>query len=101
MIEMDRNTIAIGIDHGWANMKTVHTVFTSGVKEITTEPALFSNILEFNGKYYKIGGTRLEVKADKVQDDNYYLLTLAAVAKELKIRGQRKAHEICIMELHM
>lgn len=21
---MDKNTIAIGIDHGWANMKTVH-----------------------------------------------------------------------------
>lgn len=96
---MDRSTIAIGIDHGWANMKTVHTVFTSGVKEITTEPALFSNILEFNGKYYKIGGTRLEVKADKVQDDNYYLLTLAAVAKELKIRGQRKAHVLLAVGL--
>ncbi|MCI8563954.1 MAG: plasmid segregation actin-type ATPase ParM, partial [Lachnospiraceae bacterium] len=34
---MDKNTIVIGIDHGWANMKTVSHLFTSGVKEITTE----------------------------------------------------------------
>ena len=96
---MDRNTIAIGIDHGWANMKTVHTVFTSGVKEITTEPALFSNVLEYRGKYYKIGGSRLEVKKNKVSDDNYYLLTLAALAKELKQRGQKNAHVLLAVGL--
>ncbi|MDE6626311.1 MAG: ParM/StbA family protein [Lachnospiraceae bacterium] len=96
---MDRNTIAIGIDHGWANMKTVHTVFTSGVKEITTEPALFSNVLEYRGKYYKIGGSRLEVKKNKVSDDNYYLLTLAALAKELKGRGQKNAHVLLAVGL--
>ncbi len=96
---MDRNTIAIGIDHGWANMKTVHTVFTSGVKEITTEPALFSNVLEYRGKYYKIEGSRLEVKKNKVSDDNYYLLTLAALAKELKQRGQKNAHVLLAVGL--
>lgn len=96
---MDRNTIAIGIDHGWANMKTVHTVFASGVKEITTEPALFSNVLEYRGKYYKIGGSRLEVKKNKVSDDNYYLLTLAALAKELKQRGQKNAHVLLAVGL--
>lgn len=96
---MDRNTIAIGIDHGWANMKTVHTVFTSGVKEITTEPALFSNVLEYRGKYYKIGGSRLEVKKNKVSDDNYYLLTLEALAKELKQRGQKNAHVLLAVGL--
>lgn len=99
VIGMDRNTIAIGIDHGWANMKTVHTIFTSGVKEITTEPALFSNVLEYRGKYYKIGSSRLEVKKNKVSDDNYYLLTLAAVAKELKQRGHKKAHVLLAVGL--
>ena len=82
-----------------ANMKTVHTVFTSGVKEITTEPALFSNVLEYRGKYYKIGSSRLEVKKNKVSDDNYYLLTLAAVAKELKQRGHKKAHVLLAVGL--
>lgn len=88
---MDKNTIVIGIDHGWANMKTASYLFTSGVKEITTEPALYEDVLEWEEKFYKIGGKRLDVKRDKVQDDNYYLLTLAALAKELEKRHQRNA----------
>ena len=49
---MDKNTVVIAIDHGWSNMKTVHETFTSGIREITTEPALFENVLEKDGKYY-------------------------------------------------
>ena len=45
----------IGIDHGWSMMKTVTQVFVTGVKEITTTPALFGDVLEYDGKYYKIG----------------------------------------------
>ena len=78
------NTKVVPIDHGWANMKTEQDVFTSGVSEITTEPALFNDVLEYNNKYYKIGGKRLEVKEDKVHDDNYYLLTLVATAMTLE-----------------
>ena len=88
----DRKNEIIGIDHGWSNMKTVNCVFTSGVKEITTEPALFDNVVELEGKYYKVGGKRLEVKDTKVTDENYYILTLAAIAKELDRRGQRRAN---------
>lgn len=80
---MDKNTVVIAIDHGWSNMKTVHETFTSGIREITTEPALFENVLEKDGKYYKVGSERLKVKDSKVEDENYYLLSLAATAKEL------------------
>ena len=89
---MDNKIEVIGVDHGWSGMKTVHEVFTSGCKEISTEPAFAENVLEFAGKYYKIGSRRLEVKDTKVTDENYYMLTLAAVAKELKIRGRKTAH---------
>lgn len=89
---MDKNTIVLGIDHGWANMKTFHEVFTSGVKEISTAPAMYNDTLEYNGKIYKIGGKRLEVKSTKVEDDNYYHLTLAAIAKELAFRRINKAN---------
>lgn len=89
---MDKNTIVLGIDHGWANMKTFHEVFTSGVKEISTAPAMYNDTLEYNGKIYKIGGKRLEVKSTKVEDDNYYHLTLAAIAKELAFRHINKAN---------
>lgn len=76
----------VGIDHGWSLMKTVHSIFTAGVKEITTEPALKDNLLLYKGKYYRVGGKRLEVKPAKVTDETYYLLTLAAIGKELKYR---------------
>ena len=56
-------------------------------KEITTTPALFGDVLEYEGKFYKVGTVRQEVKDTKVEDDSFYLLTLAAVAKELKRRG--------------
>lgn len=64
-------------------MKTIGSVFISGVKEISTEPALYDNLLEYEGKYYKIGGERFEVKETKVTDENYYLLTLAAMADKM------------------
>ncbi len=96
---MDKSTIVIGIDHGWSGMKTVHEVFTSGCKEISTEPAFTENLLEYGGKYYKIGSKRLEVKDTKVTDENYYMLTLAAVAKELKIRGKKTAHVLLAVGL--
>ena len=89
---MDKNTVVIAIDHGWSNMKTVHETFTSGIREITTEPALFENVLEKDGKYYKVGSERLKVKDSKVEDDNYYLLSLAATAKELERLGKRTAN---------
>lgn len=89
---MDKHIEVIGIDHGWSNMKTVSQVFTTGVKEISTEPAFFDNVVEWNGVYYKIGGKRLEVRDTKVENDNFYLLTLASVAKELNRRGMRNTN---------
>jgi len=80
--KMNNKLEVIGIDHGWSMMKTVTQVFVTGVKEITTTPALFGDVLEYDGKYYKIGTVRQEVKDTKVEDDSFYLLTLAAVAKE-------------------
>ena len=47
--------------------------------------------MELEGKYYKVGGKRLEVRDTKVENDNFYLLTLAAVAKELNRRGMKDA----------
>ena len=56
------------------------------------EPALFENVLEKDGKYYKVGSERLKVKDSKVEDENYYLLSLAATAKELDRLGKRTAN---------
>lgn len=89
---MDKHIEVIGIDHGWSNMKTVSNIFTTGVKEMSTEPAFSDNVVKWKGVYYKIGGKRLEVKNTKVENDNFYLLTLASVAKELNRRGMRESN---------
>ena len=88
---MNNKLEVIGIDHGWSMMKTISQVFVTGVKEITTTPALFGDVLEYEGKFYKVGTVRQEVKDTKVEDDSFYLLTLAAVAKELERRGLAEA----------
>ncbi len=78
---MDKNTVVIAIDHGWSNMKTVHETFTSGIREITTEPALFENVLEKGGKYYKVGSERLKVKDSKVKyEKKQYHITIERIS---------------------
>lgn len=81
----------IGIDHGWSQMKTNSAVFSSGIREILTEPAFYDDVLEFDGRFYKVGTSREAVMENKVENDDYYFLTLAAIAKELEIRGKREA----------
>ena len=95
---MNNKLEVIGIDHGWSMMKTISQVFVTGVKEITTTPALFGDVLEYEGKFYKVGTVRQEVKDTKVEDGSFYLLTLAAVAKELKRRGLAEA-KVCSLSM--
>lgn len=83
--------LIIGIDHGFGNMKTRNTVFRTGVKAFQDVPTFGTDILEYGGMYYLIGEGHKPFAADKAVDQDYYILTLAAVAKELKARGQREA----------
>ena len=82
--QMENRLEIIAIDHGWSNIKTVNTVFSTAVNQIANEPGIFDNILQYEGKFYSVGGKRLEVKDNKVTDESFYLLTLAAMAKEQK-----------------
>lgn len=88
---MNRNVEIIAIDHGWSHIKTRSIVFVSGVEE-NVSPTFFDNVLEYNGKFYNIGGKRIEVKNTKVDNNDFYLLTLAAIAKELKNRNLTDAN---------
>lgn len=82
----------IGIDHGWSKIKTVNSVIATGVKKITTRPALPNNIVYWGGEAYEVGGDRLEVRENKVSDSNFRILTNAAIGKEMKSRGLKSAH---------
>ena len=76
-------------------MKTISQVFVTGVKEITTTPALFGDVLEYEGKFYKVGTVRQEVKDTKVEDDSFYLLTLAASCSSGIAEAGRGEKAIC------
>lgn len=86
------NIEIIGIDHGWSMVKTATQVFPTGVKEIANEPPMRNDILEYDGRFYSIGERRLEVRDGKTENENFYLLTLAAIAKELRKRGKQEAN---------
>lgn len=89
----------IAIDHGWSAIKTPNTTFVAGVREMSTEPALSDKVLVWQERYYRIGSERLEVQENKVANDNYYLLTMAAIAEELKLCGRTKANVILAVGL--
>jgi len=74
----------IAVDHGFSQMKTPHHVFTSGINEASIGLPSFMDILHFNGINYQVGGKRIDHNRDKTTNDDYYLLTLAAIAREIK-----------------
>ena len=76
--------VVIGIDHGYGNMKTANCCFLTDVMKSDTEPSFIGDLLQWNGKYYSIGVGHKEFTADKFNDEDYYVLTLAAIARELR-----------------
>jgi plasmid segregation protein ParM len=80
------NTIIIGIDHGYGNIKTATCCFKTGVTAYDKEPTFKENLLIWQDRYYLIGEDHKEFSADKMHDMDYYVLTLAAIARELNTR---------------
>ena len=89
---INNKPVIIGIDHGYGNIKTAHTCFRTGVSAYDKEPTFKSDMLIFEDRYYIIGDEHKEFTADKMTDPDYYILTLAAVARELNIRGMTEAN---------
>ena len=71
------------MDHGYAAMKTVHGSFPSGLVAYEHEPYTQKNVLEYGGTYYVVGSGRQPLQKDKTRTEDYYLLTLAAIAREI------------------
>lgn len=78
----------IGIDHGYYAIKARHFSFLAGIAVYSHEPYTLQNTLEYGGKFYVCGTGRQPILRNKTENDNYYLLTLAAIAREIKQRGE-------------
>ena len=76
--------IIIGVDHGYGNIKTANHCFRTGILGYDSEPLFTGDMLTYNGRYYLIGEEHKEFIAEKIKDEDYYLLTLVALAKELE-----------------
>ncbi|MDL2218014.1 ParM/StbA family protein [Christensenellaceae bacterium OttesenSCG-928-M15] len=76
----------IGVDHGYAATKTANFAFPSGVVAFDTCPPVQSGLLEIEGKYFVIGTGRQPLLKNKTANENYRMLTYAAIARELYSR---------------
>jgi plasmid segregation protein ParM len=88
------NTKIIGIDHGYGNMKTANFCFKTGIAAYDSEPLFTKDMLVYDGRYYLIGEGHKEFVPDKIKDEDYYILTLVAIAKELKAENLTEANVI-------
>ncbi len=91
MKELKNGIKIIGIDHGYGNIKTASTVTPTGISASSTEPVFAGNILHYDGMYYRMGEGHKEFVADKVTDNDFYLFTLMAIARELTQFGLNEA----------
>ena len=82
----DKSPIILGVDHGYGNIKTANFCFHTSVDQYETRPDFARHALEYNDHFYVIGEGHKEYRSDKMKDDDHYLLTLAAIARELNLR---------------
>ena len=89
--------VKIALDHGWSSIKGEHIFMETLVSPVDYTPLTNSGLLEYRGKKYIIGQGRLGKQATKTENDNYFLLTLAGIAKEL---GYQRLEKTTHVELY-
>lgn len=79
--------ILIGVDNGNANTKTQNHNFVSGLTKHDVRPPMAQDLISYDGSFYTLSNKRSIYKRDKTVDDNTYILTLFAIAKEILSRN--------------
>ena len=84
--------VVIAIDHGYGNIKTPTFIFPACVTPCDKDmPLALDDILTYDGKRYAIGSGHKEFRQEKIMDEDYFILTLAAIGKELHHRQLTQA----------
>lgn len=88
----------ISVDHGNKQIKTVRKVFTSGLRRSDTRP-IGGDILEYEGMYYTLTDQRIPFTWDKSGSEDFFILTLFAIAYEILAQDRYVQDEICDLNL--
>lgn len=88
----------IPVDHGNRNMKTEQFIFTSGLVESDSRPAL-GEYLYYDGRYYALTEQRIPYMRDKTADDRFFILTLFGIAMEAEKQALCKEDTILQVSL--
>lgn len=94
-----KKLLVVGVDHGFSMMKTPHATFENGVEKLGGEATLSNNTLIYEGDHNKVGEGRLPMMQTKTENENYFLLTLASIAKEMDVYQQSEADVILAVGL--
>lgn len=82
--------IIIAVDQGNYNVKSFGpgkgtTPFPTGLNHHgDVPPPIITGSIMFNGQYYSNTHDRLQTRRDKTEDEDYFILTLVAIANEIK-----------------
>lgn len=93
--------VCIAVDQGNFNVKSVGPTnstkpFPTGLNHHgTVPPPLTVGSVMVNDQYYSITNDRLQARRDKTSDEDYFVLTLAAIANELQAAFPGGTEYIC------
>lgn len=91
--------VKVALDHGWSSIKGEHIFMETSVVPVDYTPLTNHGLLEYKGQKYIIGQGRLGKQATKTENDNYFLLTLVGIAKELQCQGNEQAEQWNYMQV--
>lgn len=83
--------LIVAVDAGYGNMKTANCAFPTGLTVYQEKPYFTENLLIYNDRFYIIGSGHKEFTSQKIMDEDYYVLTLAAIARELNTQHRTSA----------
>ena len=82
----------IAIDHGNYAIKSADgDSFVSGLSQHSVPPPLATDTIEWDGKFWTLTESRIPYMKDKTKDDRFFILSLFAIARELKEQGEMLA----------
>ena len=93
-LKAENAPVKIALDHGWSSIKGEHIFMETSVVTVDYTPLTNHGLLEYKGQKYIVGQGRLGKQATKTENENYFLLTLAGIAKELQYQGKTQTEHV-------